>query len=481
MSLRARLLVAMGAVVLLLVAAGVAIDRSTERNLIGQVDDQLERATPRLGLDLRGGPPDRDGDRPVGPPGQLYVAYLGPTGDEIHTVWLPTTTAADASPPDLHATEVRAAVRGRPFTAKAVDGGLRYRVIVEDRGRFGGLVISGLPLEDVDAALRRLRLVEVTSITVIVAALGLITFWVLRLGVRPLKEMTSTAVAIGDGDLSRRIPESDPSTEAGQLGTALNRMLGRIEEAFEERARSEDRLRRFVSDASHELRTPVTTIRGYAELHRHGGLADDGALDEAMRRTEAEAIRMGALVEDLLRLARLDEGRPLSLGPVALDEVVADAARDAAAVDRTRTVEVVAPTASPVTVVADEALVRQVVANLVANVREHTPPGTRASLAVEVVGGDAVVVVADDGPGMVADDARRAFERFYRADPSRHRTTGGSGLGLSIVADVLAAHGGDAGLTSEPGRGTTVRLRFPIAGPPTGTHASSDADPSTPA
>jgi two-component system OmpR family sensor kinase len=471
-SLRARLLVAMGAVVLLLVAAGVAIHRSTERNLIGQVDEQLQRSSPRLGPELRRGRPGADG--PWGgaadgetdvPPGQLFVAYLAAGDDELRVIVLPTTTEADASPPMLSASDIRAEAGRGPFTAHATNGSLRYRVVVEESGRFDGTVISALPLEDVDAAMRRLRVVEFTSIAVIVGALGLITFWVLRLGVRPLKDMTATAVAIGDGDLSRRIPETDPRTEAGELGTALNHMLGRIEAAFDERARSEGRLRQFVSDASHELRTPVTTIRGYAELYRHGGLEADGALPEAMRRTEAEAIRMGALVEDLLRLARLDEGRPLALGPVALDVVIADAARDAAAVDETRPISV-GPGPS-ITVMADDALVRQVVANVIANVREHTPIGTRATLSTAIEGGEAVVTVADDGPGMAEDHAARAFERFYRADASRDRHTGGSGLGLSIVAGVLAAHGGRAELSSGPGHGTTVRLRFPIAGPAT--------------
>lgn len=468
MSLRARLLVAMGAVVVLLVAVGVAIHRSTEQNLVAQVDDQLRRSEQGpggfgdgLGGNDDGVQPDQRG---AGPPGQMFVAYLGPRSDALRILYLPNTTEADASAPDVSAAEVRDAAQDQPFTADAESGSLRYRVLVRDGGRFGGTFVYGLPLEDVDAAMGRLRAVILTSLAVVIGALGLITFWVLRLGVRPVKDMTATAVAIGDGDLSRRIPETNPGTEAGQLGTALNRMLGRIEAAFDERTRSEARLRQFVSDASHELRTPVTTIRGYAELYRHGGLEGDGALDEAMNRTEAEAVRMGGLVEDLLRLARLDEGRPLRLAPVSLDGVNRDAALDATAVDATRPVTV--QPGPPVSAVADEALVRQVVANLLANVRVHTPPGTRVTLSTAVVGADAVLTVADDGPGMTPEHASRAFERFYRADASRDRHTGGSGLGLSIVGAVLAAHGGRAEIDSEPGRGTTVHLRFPLAGPP---------------
>ncbi|MBX3315035.1 MAG: HAMP domain-containing histidine kinase [Actinobacteria bacterium] len=510
MSLRARLLVAMGAVVVLLVAVGITITRSTEHHLVAQVDAQLRRSEPgpvfgdpgnstddtstgTTGDDGQSADGEIDGPsfpRRTAPPGQTFVAYLGPRSDTLRVLYLPNTTAADASPPDVTADEVRAATPDEPFTASATSGDLRYRVMVSDSGRFGGTLVYALPLEDVDAAMGRLRFVILTSLAVVVGALGLITFWVLRLGVRPVKEMTATAVAIGDGDLSRRIPETNADTEAGQLGSALNRMLGRIEAAFDERAKSEARLRQFVSDASHELRTPVTTIRGYAELYRHGGLESDGALDEAMNRTEAEAVRMGDLVEDLLRLARLDEGRPLRLAPVSLDQVNRDAALDAAAVDADRPVTV--RPGPPVSAVADDALVRQVVANLLTNVRVHTPPGTHVTLSTEVDGQEAVLTVADDGPGMAPEHAARAFERFYRADASRDRHTGGSGLGLSIVGAVLDAHGGRAEIDSAPGRGTTVRLRFPVAGPPrprtndqvdgtsAGSPAGSPPPPATP-
>ena len=185
--------------------------------------------------------------------------------------------------------------------------------------------------EDVDDAISRLVRVELAATGAIVAILALVTFWVVRLGVRPIKRMTATASGIAAGDLSQRVPEGVSGTEAAELGTALNQMLGRIEEAFDERTRSEDRLRRFVGDASHELRTPVTTIRGYAELYRSGGLDDDDELREAMRRTEQEAIRMGALVDDLLLLARLDQGRPLERAPVELGVLAEDAVRDARA------------------------------------------------------------------------------------------------------------------------------------------------------
>lgn len=473
MSLRARLLVAMGTVVVLLLGAGVVIARSTERHLMEQVDAQLDRATSRSGVLLQEfvgggrfgtddlGPGGAPGD-PNRSPGQLYIGFLGPRGDTLRTVALPDTTRTAASPPALGADRIRDEADRGPFTARATNGDLRYRVVVEPVRRFGVSLVVAMPLEGVDAAVQGLRVVEATVFAVTALMLALATFWVLRLGVKPLKEMTATAVAIGDGDLSRRIPDSAAGTEAAELGGALNHMLERIQAAFDERSRSESRLRQFVSDASHELRTPVTTIRGYAELYRKGGLADEGALGDAMRRTEAEAVRMGDLVEDLLALARLDERRPLRLGPVRLDVVIADATRDAAAVDDSR--HYVLDGSGPVEVVADEQLVRQAVANLVTNARVHTPPGTTVRLSALTSVDEAVLTVADDGPGMDAEHAARAFERFYRADPSRDRHTGGSGLGLAIVAEVLAAHGGRADLSTEAGRGTTVRLHFPSPG-----------------
>jgi two-component system OmpR family sensor kinase len=284
---------------------------------------------------------------------------------------------------------------------------------------------------------------------------------VIHLGVRPIKSMTATATAIAGGELSHRVPDVAPGTEAGELGTALNSMLGRIEDAFDERSRSEERLRRFVADASHELRTPVTTIRGYAELYRSGGLVAAEELDEALRRTEQEAVRMGRLVEDLLALTRLDQGRPLAAEPVDLAAVASDAGRDARAVapDRVITID----TAGPLVVSGDDDRLRQVVANVVGNALVHTEPGSPIEIRAEAVpGGRARLEVVDHGAGMPPEVAARAFERFFRADPSRSRHRGGTGLGLAIVEAAVGAHGGSVELDSAPGRGTTVRIELPL-------------------
>jgi two-component system, OmpR family, sensor kinase len=350
-----------------------------------------------------------------------------------------------------------AALEAGAIVTVGSDGDIRYRVIGRPV-RGGGLGVVGLSLEDLDATVRRLVVVEVVAVGSILAVLGLVTWWVVRLGVRPVQQMTATASAIAAGDLSLRVPPGEPGTEAGQLSTALNAMLGHIETAFDERAAAEARLRQFVADASHELRTPVTTIRGYAELYRTGALADGAALDDAMARTEAEAVRMGELVEDMLALARLDQGRPLEEVPVDLAQLAADAVADAQAVAPARVIRLDAPT--PAVVVGDEARLRQVVANLVGNALVHAP-GAAVDVTVARTDEAVVVEVRDDGPGMSTDDAARAFERFYRADASRSRHQGGSGLGLAIVDATVRAHAGTASITSTPGQGTTVTVRLP--------------------
>jgi two-component system OmpR family sensor kinase len=325
----------------------------------------------------------------------------------------------------------------------------------------GAVNVVALSLQDVDATMSKLRWVLLAGIAIVIGILGVVVFWVLRLGVRPLKRMTKTAGAIAAGDLSERVPAETEGTEARELGDALNAMLTTIEGAFAERAASEARLRRFVADASHELRTPVTTIRGYAELYRHGGLGEPAELDQAMRRTESESVRMASLVDDLLLLARLDEGRPLARDAVDLGVLGVDAAADARAVapDRAITAEV----AEGVTVDGDEDRLRQVVGNLVGNALVHTPAGTPVSVRVHNGGSLAIVEVHDHGPGMTADVAERAFERFSRADASRSRHAGGSGLGLAIVRAIVVAHGGHVVLESAPGAGTTVRVELPRA------------------
>jgi two-component system OmpR family sensor kinase len=356
-------------------------------------------------------------------------------------------------PSELHA--------GGPFTADAADGNGRYRVLASRDGRGGETTVVATPLDDVDATLRRLLLIELLVTAVVLLGLGALGLWVVRLGLRPLEEIEETAAAIAAGDLSRRVERAEPHTEVGRLGLALNAMLGQIEAAFEARAASERRLRRFVADASHELRTPLAAVRAYAELFTRGAAERPDDLARSMQGITRESERMSLLVDDLLLLARLDEGRPLEAQPVQLDEVVAEAVETATTVDPDRPVSF---EAEPTPVVGDRERLRQIVDNLLANVRSHTPPASPVRVRVGSHERHAVVEVADSGPGFADGDARRVFERFYRTDTSRSRASGGVGLGLSIVAAVAEAHGGTASARSTPGEGATFTITLPLSG-----------------
>ena len=456
-SLRARVLLGTVLIGLVLVGTAVVITRTTRTNLVRQVDEQL--------LDVASGPLRRFRFDPQGPgpgPGQgggpprlssVYVGYLG-AGGVIRTFSAPNLTGEELPVPDLSPREVaELAATGETVTAGSQDSDLRYRLRAGVEARSGGVFVVALPLDAVDDAVARLITVEVVATLVIMAVLLAVAWWVVHLGVRPVQRMTAVAVAIADGDLSARVPDADPRTEAGELGVALNRML-------DERTRSEERLRRFVADASHELRTPVATIRGYAELYRSGGLDAKAELDDAMRRTEQEAVRMADLVDDLLHLARLDQGRPLDVTAVDLAALAEDAVGDALAVEPGRPIALDA--ADRPIVSADEARLRQVVANLVTNARVHTPDGTPIAVAVRTEGVRGVLEVSDEGPGMSTEVAARVFERFYRADASRSRHRGGSGLGLAIVQSTVEALGGEVALDTAPGRGTRVTVSLPI-------------------
>ena len=276
---------------------------------------------------------------------------------------------------------------------------------------------------------------------------------------RPLQKIEETAEKIAAGDLSARLDNFEPDTEVGRLSTSLNTMLSRIEESFDARTKSEDKLRRFVADASHELRTPLTAIRGFAELHRQGAVPAGEKTNELIARIEKESMRMGYLVEDLLMLARMDQSRELVISDVNLSELVQEAVTSAQAAgpDHTITTNI----AAGVVTKGDADKIYQVVTNLLANARAHTPAGTAITVSAYKEGTDALVTVADNGPGLTAQDQARIFERFYRVDASRQRNSkDGSGLGLSIVDAVMRAHGGEVTVASELGKGAAFTLRF---------------------
>jgi two-component system, OmpR family, sensor kinase len=393
--------------------------------------------------------------------------------------------ASGALPPfpaDLSTLKSKA---GAPFTVDSADHTLHWRLLVSTptRGPFAGrVVVVGESVTNVDEAVGQLVFINTSVGVSVLAALALVGVWMVRASLRPLAAMERTAAAIARGDLTQRVPELDPGTELGQFSAALNTMLAQIEAAFiarassEDRAvRSEERMRQFVADASHELRTPLTTIRGFAELYRQGAAPDPA---EVLRRIEDEAARMGLLVEDLLLLARLDQERPLRLGPVALADLIEDAAAAAHAVapDRNVLVDIQQPSEGLV-VLGDETRLRQVIANLVTNAITHTPEGTSVTLGLRGDGEQhAIIEVRDQGPGLTPEQAEHVFERFYRVDKARTRRAAtrvsvangltaphsGSGLGLAIVAALVTAHSGDVEVDTAPGRGATFRVRLPL-------------------
>lgn len=350
---------------------------------------------------------------------------------------------------------------GDPFRVGSTGGGAGYRVVSVDLGA-AGVVVQAASLEQIDATVRG-QVKVVGGATILgLGLLGVALWYLIRRGLRPINDMIATAGAIGEGDLSRRVVCGE-NTEADQLARALNAMLENLEGAFAERTAADRRLRRFVSDASHELRTPLASIRGYADLYLTGAATDDHAVAKAMTRISSESGRMGAIVDDLLLLARLDQGRAIDRQPVPIDRLVADAADDAKAVEPDRPVSVSVDGEGPFVVLGDEHKLRQAVGNLLANVRMHTSAGTPVIVGVVRQGEDIRLWVADQGTGMDADAASHVFDRFYRADPARSRAAGGTGLGLSIVASVVAAHGGSVAVDSAPGLGTTFTLLLPGA------------------
>ncbi|MBV9524215.1 MAG: HAMP domain-containing histidine kinase [Candidatus Dormibacteraeota bacterium] len=289
----------------------------------------------------------------------------------------------------------------------------------------------------------------------------LATWLLVRRGLRPLERMASTARTIVASDLGRRVEPSSETTEVGRLGLALNTMLSQLEAAFSERQRNEQRLRHFISDASHELRTPLTSMQGYAELLQRAPDMDRGDMLLAMRRMEEETKRMSVLVDDLLLLARLDQGRPLERTSVDLEALVRDAVADAHVIAPDR--PITARVSAPLVVTGDDMRLRQVLGNLMRNALVHTPAGSPIEIELLTEGDRAVIDVIDHGPGVPPEQAERIFERFHRVEVDRAGDRGGSGLGLSIVAAVVAAHHGKVGVAPTPGGGATFRVQLPLA------------------
>ena len=350
--------------------------------------------------------------------------------------------------------------KNKPFTIDGEEGKPDIRALAQVLPTGMGSVVVANSLAEVDKTLTKLRFLFFILGLIALLAIALISRWIIALGLKPLEKVEDTAQAIAAGDLSARLPAAKPDTEVGRLTTSLNAMLGQIEESFAVRVASENKLRRFVADASHELRTPLTAIRGFAELHRQGAIVGEDKTKELINRIEKESIRMSTLVEDLLLLARLDQSREIASDPVNLNTLINEVAISARAAGVDHPIDLNLPM-DEIFVLGDSQRIHQVLANLLANARTHTPAGTQITITAEQLINETIISVADNGPGLSQSDQEKIFERFYRADPARVRSAGeGSGLGLSIVDAVMSAHGGYVSVKSELGIGSIFTLHF---------------------
>ena len=480
MRLRTRVAVGLAAVVLTFVVTGTVVATNQRAYLTDQVDQQLRGATPLAMRLLQERPPSVGTGTGNGPgprpepdgPGALSELYVGRlTADGSLGLVVPGQLVTGSPAVSVARALDAASVPGRPsspFTADGVGTSARFRVVViarslDSAGAVTGWEVVALPLTRADDAFGRLLLAFAIGALVVIAMAALIGWWVLRLGVKPIIDMTEAADAITAGDTERRARTYPANTEAGRLAAALNTML-------DQHDADERRLRRFVADASHELRTPLTSIRGYAELYDRGGLREPAMLDDAMRRVSGEAARMGSLVDDLLLLSNMDRDRDAMITRADVDAaaLLRDAAADARVAHPDRSVAVEAE-AAPMVVAADEARLRQVVAALVHNALVHTPSGSPIELVATRVTTDGVprieLSVVDHGQGLDPDTAARVFERFFRGDASRSRHTGGAGLGLSIAEAIAHAHGGTIRLQTAPDEGCRFTVSLPAVTP----------------
>jgi two-component system OmpR family sensor kinase len=465
LSLRARLLIAVAAVALVgLVLADIATYTALRSFLVDRVDESLTAAHRPLIRSLFG-PLDRSPGSDAGAlasaaPG-AYIELRAPDGSALvsQSTRGEFATSRPRLPDQVSGLGSSSDASATFFTVDSRGGNDEFRVRAE-RLPDDSVLMVALPLSDVNSTLHRLIWTEIlVTAAVLLGAVGL-GLWLVRVGLRPLRNIESTAANIAGGELSLRVPQADERTEVGRLGMALNTMLERIEDAFGKQRASEERLRRFVADASHELRTPVSAVGAYAELFERGAQQRPADLARVLRGIRVETARMQALIEDLLLLTRLDEGRPLERQPVELVGLAGEAVEAAQTIGGDWPVSIEAD--EPVEVTGDRMRLREILDNLLANVRTHTPPGTQTTVRVRRDGDEAVLEVADQGPGLAAEDAARVFERFYRADPSRARDRGGTGLGLAVVAALIEAHGGRVELDTTPGSGATFRLRLPV-------------------
>ena len=472
LSLRGRLLIGVISLVVIgLLVSDVATYATLQHSLVSRIDEQLvSQSTVRTAVNVIGSPgchprgQSSAGDFPAG----TITELIGSDGSVVTACAVGLGTTVSASNPVLPKSLQNAGSDSpvSPYTVEGTGGVSQYRMTNWSEGVFGGqFVVFAIPLTPVQSTLSQLLLLETLIGLGVLGATAILALIIIRISLRPLQKMGGVAADIAAGDLSRRVEPATSKTEIGRLGLALNGMLSQIEAAFAERTESNNRLRRFIADASHELRTPLTSIRGYSEMLRRGAGDSPTDAELARRRIEAESVRMSTLVDDMLLIARLDQGRPLEKKPVDLQAIAADAASDARAVAPQRQITLSAP--GPVVIEGDDTRLRQVVGNLVRNALVHTPQQTAVEISVSTEDSVGRISVADHGPGLHPDEIARIFEPFYRADPSRSRDSGGAGLGLAIVSAVVSAHDGRVTVRETIGGGATFEVELPLASAPT--------------
>ena len=448
------------------IVIGIAASFAVGRALLDSLDEELADTSRRLAVSLEGPGPGQL-NRPGFDVGTV-VALISPT--EVSGAFIDADGNLQALKPDQAGSLASVQwVAGEPENVLLDNrGGYRALLVAKIEGT---QIVVGLPLREIRTTIARLNIVIIAVVVIVVLVAASIGALLVRYALKPLDRLTETASAVtkqpldrGDVRLALRVPPQYANTESevGQVGAALNLMLDHVDEAFQSRFESEEKMRQFVADASHELRTPLASIRGYAELTKRGGEKLSKDMKQAVDRIESESIRMTSLVEDLLLLARFDEGHALQMESVDLAQIVRDALSDA---------YVTSPehewgaegVEEPVLITGDGSAIHQVVVNLLANARVHTPLGTSVEVRVKQSSDKTVVQVEDSGPGIPRDARKKLFERFARGDSSRARSSGSTGLGLSIVDTIVKAHGGSVGLTSKPGK-TVFTVTLPMSG-----------------
>lgn len=462
MTLRTRVLTALTFVFVVVAAVSTFVVVVQRDQLSDQLDERLISIVPLA----RPGPANPTSEapptqRPDSPVSEFYVARINPDGTVTDAVRGQLLTSA----PDLSSIDP-GTIPDRAFvTLMSADQSVSFRVLLDAGPSNDSVMVFAVPTTDADETIRQLTLTFIGATLLIALALGLTAWWVVRLGITPIVDMTTTAQAIAAGERDQRAPQLQASTEAGQLADALNEML-------DQRDAADDRLRQFVSDASHELRTPLTSIRGYLEIYAGGGFRKPGEIDDIVRRMQDESSRMSSLVENLLVLARHDEGQPLTLQSVDIAELVAAVAGDFRATRSNAELSVVLPKDQALIANVDRERMLQLVVGLVDNAFTHAPAAA-VTISASLEADTLEIEVADDGPGMSADVANRVFDRFSRGDGARTRSTGGSGLGLAIAKGIAEAHGGTLTLKTSPGAGCAFTVRVPDAVYPAVTRPSS--------